>query len=71
MGQEFTGHGSSGAAGDRILPVSFCTPELRLLHSPPHPNPAQERAGLPRSDDTLNITGPQKRQAPVRESKTN
>jgi hypothetical protein len=42
---------------DRILPVFICTPELRLPHSPPQPNHAQERAGLQRSADTPTITG--------------
>jgi hypothetical protein len=36
----------------RILPVSICTWELQLFHSPPHPNLAQKRADLLRSDDT-------------------
>jgi hypothetical protein len=44
---------------DRILPISICAPELRLSHSPPHPNPTQERAGLPRSADTPKITSSQ------------
>jgi hypothetical protein len=42
-----------------MLPVSICAPELRLSHIPPHPNSAQERAGLPRSADTPKITGSQ------------
>ena len=37
---------------DRILLVFICTWELRLFHSPPHPNPAQDRAGFATSADT-------------------
>ena len=39
--------------------VTICTRELRLFHSPPHTNPAQERAGFPRSGDTTKITSAQ------------
>ena len=35
---ENTGHRNSRAAGDRILPVSICTPHLRLFHSLPGTN---------------------------------
>jgi hypothetical protein len=57
--QECTGHKNSGAAGDRILLVSICALELRLSNSPLHPNPAQEKTGLPGSADTHKITGSQ------------
>jgi hypothetical protein len=34
--QESSGHRNT--AGDRILPISICTPELILCHSTPYPN---------------------------------
>jgi hypothetical protein len=39
-----------------MIPVSICTWELRLSHSPLHPNPVQERVGLHRNAGTLKIT---------------
>ena len=50
------GHRNSRAAEDRILLVTICIQELRLLHNPPHTNPSQERADLCRSADIPKIT---------------
>jgi hypothetical protein len=63
-------HRDSGAARDRILPVSICTREVRLSHSPQHPNSIQERAGLPRSADTPKITGSQAQSGDKLQSET-
>jgi hypothetical protein len=58
-GREHSRHRNSGAAGDRILPLSICDRELRLSQSPLHPNHAQQTTGLLTSADKPKITGSQ------------
>jgi hypothetical protein len=49
---ESSGYRNQGSAGDRILLVSVCTPELTLYHSSPYLNSFQIENWSPRSIDT-------------------
>ena len=55
--QEHIWHRSRSANGNRMIPISLYTQELRLSHIPQQPNLDQDRAGDARSLDTPNITG--------------
>ena len=79
--QDGTGQGHNeyrniGAAGDRILPVSICTLELRLSYTHLHLNLTRRElvsSGMLTHlrSQTHRLSVPQDRQAQIRDSKTN